>query len=428
MSMLIEFWNKFTGGLMQIVINPFYYLGIIFIVLQYRKQIQFERKLFHTRLHSLLAETWRTLLWGWIGGLIASILMLFIGTSLSMDTMIILWVLSFILILFRVRFFCFAYAAGLLGVLQVFLVPLLKDKVTDGFGLKLLTVLRETDVPSLIALVGVLHLLEAFLVARQGTRLSTPLFLEGKRGNVVGGYQMQNFWPVPLFLLVPFQGDSSVLLPWQPLFGGSLETGWTLLSFPVMIGFAELTVSRFPRDKTVWSAKLLALYGTAVLLTAVLAHLWGPLTIVAALLSIALHEGLVWYSRWDETQRSPIFVHERRGLKILAILPNSPAEEMGLVPGELVHKVNGIRVHTKEGLHQALRINAAFCKLEVVNLQGEIKFLHRAVFDTDHYQLGILLSPDQNAMYYVETTQVTLFAYLGSKLTGLLRNNTGKSA
>ncbi|MDT2246527.1 hypothetical protein P7H16_05380 [Paenibacillus larvae] len=213
MSMLIEFWNKFTGGLMQIVINPFYYLGIIFIVLQYRKQIQFERKLFHTRLHSLLAETWRTLLWGWIGGLIASILMLFIGTSLSMDTMIILWVLSFILILFRVRFFCFAYAAGLLGVLQVFLVPLLKDKVTDGFGLKLLTVLRETDVPSLIALVGVLHLLEAFLVARQGTRLSTPLFLEGKRGNVVGGYQMQNFWPVPLFLLVPFQGDSSVLLP-----------------------------------------------------------------------------------------------------------------------------------------------------------------------------------------------------------------------
>ncbi|MDT2286512.1 hypothetical protein P7H17_11120 [Paenibacillus larvae] len=249
MSMLIEFWNKFTGGLMQIVINPFYYLGIIFIVLQYRKQIQFERKLFHTRLHSLLAETWRTLLWGWIGGLIASILMLFIGTSLSMDTMIILWVLSFILILFRVRFFCFAYAAGLLGVLQVFLVPLLKDKVTDGFGLKLLTVLRETDVPSLIALVGVLHLLEAFLVARQGTRLSTPLFLEGKRGNVVGGYQMQNFWPVPLFLLVPFQGDSSVLLPWQPLFGGSLETGWTLLSFPVMIGFAELTVSRFPATK-----------------------------------------------------------------------------------------------------------------------------------------------------------------------------------
>src|SRR3546814_2129717 len=41
------------------------------------------------------------------------------------------------------------------------------------------------DIPSLIALVAVLHLVEAVLVRRQGARAASPLFFEGKRGRIV---------------------------------------------------------------------------------------------------------------------------------------------------------------------------------------------------------------------------------------------------
>lgn len=62
MDVLIQLLDRLLHAVGQLFANPFYYIGVLFIVLHYRKQIQMERKLFHTRLHSLLNETWRTVL------------------------------------------------------------------------------------------------------------------------------------------------------------------------------------------------------------------------------------------------------------------------------------------------------------------------------------------------------------------------------
>jgi hypothetical protein len=252
------------------------------------------------------------------------------------------------------------------------------------------------------------------------------MFYESKRGKIVGGYQLQGYWPVPLFVIVPMAGGSTLHLPWSTLLNGDAwNSGWTVLSLPFMIGFAELTLSRLPRDKAHLSAAWLVGYGAVVFLLAVAAHFWEPATFAAALLTIALHEALIWYSNWSEGKQPPFYVHNEKGLKILAVLPSGAAAELGLQPGEILHKVNGVRIFSRADLHQALQLNSAFCKLEVLNLQGEVRFLQRALFAGDHHLLGLILSPDEEALYYVETKQTHIIAHLRKKLIGLL-NSSGK--
>ncbi|UUZ91191.1 hypothetical protein LJK87_36605 [Paenibacillus sp. P25] len=230
-----------------------------------------------------------------------------------------------------------------------------------------------------------------------------------------------------LFLIVPVQGGGGTPPPWTPLLGGELwQGGWTIVGFPVMIGFAEMTMSRLPKAKVRLSSNLLVLYSLILLAFAALAA-WVPVvTLPAAILAILLHEGIVWFSRWDEAHRNPIFVHSNRGLKILGIIPGSPAQELGVQTGETIHKVNGIPVRSRSELHQAIQTNPAFCRLEILNLEGESKFVKRAIFSGEHHQLGMILAPDQDALYYVEERQTHIFAYLSRRLVGLLtrRENT----
>ncbi|WP_231571071.1 PDZ domain-containing protein [Gordoniibacillus kamchatkensis] len=192
--------------------------------------------------------------------------------------------------------------------------------------------------------------------------------------------------------------------------------------FAVPDRFAEVALSSSPRDKARRSSVWLACYGLTILLLALAVRFWSPLAFIASLLCIVLHETIMWYSRHVEMKRMPLYVHDERGLKVLAVLPRSAAAELGIVPGEIIHKVNGMPVRQRADLHQALRLNSAFSKLEVINLQGEIKFLSRPLFAGEHHQLGLVLAPDEQALYYVEAREPSLFGYLSRRLVGLARN------
>lgn len=410
-------------AVLQLFLHPFYYVGILFIILQYRRQIAMERKLFSTKLHSLLSETWRTVLWGWIGGLCASVIMAGIGATVQLEAVLLLWIVSLLLLIVRVRYLCWAYAVGVIGMLQVVLSAIPEARQSADWAL-LTKPLFALDMPAMLALVAILHMAEAIYVRKQGTRLSMPVFMEGKRGKIVGGYQLQGFWPMALFLIVPLQqAAGGPALPWTPLLGGELwQNGWTIIGFPVMIGFTEMTISRLPKDKARIGSNLLLLYAIVLLGLAALCAWLPVLTFIACLFAILLHEAMVWYSRWDEGRRSPIYVHTEKGLKILAVLPGSPAEELGLKAGEIISKVNGVPVRSKQELHQAMQLNSAFCRLEVLDGALENRFLKRAIYAGEHHQLGMILAPDQDVLYYVEEKQASIWAYLSGRLIGLLRN------
>ncbi|MEI7025636.1 PDZ domain-containing protein [Paenibacillus sp. y28] len=422
MDLALDLLWRVLFAFFQLLTQPFYYIGLLLIILKYRRQIFFERKLFATKLHSLVAETWRTILWGALAGVAVSLPMAYLGAVLQPEAVLLLWGAAIVLVLLKIRFLCMAYAAGLLGVLHA-LVGLLPQWAASPSWLWLTGPLERLHVPSLLALAALLHLAEALLVRLQGAKTASPLFFSGKRGKIVGGYTLQGWWPVPLFLLVPLPGAVSSL-PWEPLFGSGLwSQGWAFVAFPVVIGFAERTVTRLPQIKARKSARLLFVYGMIVLGLSGLVQVQPLFTIGASLLTVLLHELMIAYSKWEEREQSPLFVHDARGLKILAVLPGSPAEEMGLLAGEIIEKANGHRVRRKEDLHLALQQNSAFSKLEVLNLAGHTKFVQRAVYAGEHHQLGILLAPDEQVPFYAEFEEPSVFAFLKKRLSGLKRNS-----
>lgn len=415
METVLAMLQLLAESALQLLIQPFYYIAVLFIVLQYSRQMRMERQLFAVKLHSWVNLTAKALLIGLLAGLGVSIAGAFIGSTLTPSAVLWLWAVAAVLMLIRIRYLCFAYSAGIIILMQWGLsFTTLADR-TDWAG-GMATSLARVDAAGLLLLVALLHLAEAVLVRMQGDRLSTPLFLEGKRGKLVGGYLLQGFWPVPLFLLVPVADSggsvSTSALPWTPLFGADWSQGWTFVALPMIIGFTEMTRTMLPQAKAKHAAQGLLVY-SVLLAGAAIAAWWQPVLLpLAAAVSILQHEAIVWRSKLIESKRTPLYVHDARGLRILGVVPGTPAESMGLSAGEILHKVNGTHVYTKEELYSALAINSAFCKLEIYNVEGELKFAQRARFAGEHHQLGVILAPDEQANYYAASGPASLIGLL----------------
>lgn len=416
-------WSVLDACL-YMLLQPFYYISIIIVALGYRRQMLLERKLFYTKVHSWAEETWRVVWSGLIAGIVISALGMFVSVHLNTASIVCLWVTTLLLMLVRVRYLCLAYSVGLLGVVQ-FVLNVTDGWQPDGALGASAAAIRGLDIPALLVLVAALHVAEALLVRWQGGKAAIPLFVESKRGRLVGGYRMEDLWPIPLLLLVPVQGGFT--LPWTPLFGGDAGAGYMLAALPVLMGFSSVTLGQLPRQKAVLTSNRLLLYSAALLLLSLLAAWWSPLVLLATLFSFLAHEALIWYGNMEESRLSPVFVHPEQGMRVLAVMPDSPAMAMGILPGEAIYRVNGVVVNSRADLHQALRINSAFCKLEVRNLQGESKFVQRGMYDGDHHQLGVVLAPDEDASWTVSIQPASIYRIVAMHI-GARRRKAGQAS
>lgn len=373
----------------------------------YRRQIVVERKMFHTRLQGLGGLTGRNLLGGLLGGLAVSIVFMFVGVNLSIEAIYYIWIISFVLMLFSIRFVSLIYSVAMLAILQ-FVLQLSPVSEAQTFLYDVQAIILNINIPALFCLAGVLYVVEAFLIKWQSTFLAGPIYIEGKRGRQIGGYQMHLYWVMPLLLMVPATSDGLVL-PWSPYFiEGSGVNGYMLMGLPVMIGFTQFVMSSLsPRKATLVSRRVFG-YGLILIMFSFVSLWWNPFIVVTSILGIGLLEWLVWYGKSEERQQSPLFLHPQKGLKVLAIQPDSPADQLGILAGETLLKINGVMLNNQEDLHAALRVNPAFCKLEVLNYSGESKFLQRAIYDGDHHQLGMILVPDETSQEALTNRSLSL--------------------
>jgi hypothetical protein len=377
---------------------PYFYIAIALVWWHARLGVTLQRKLFHVRLYGSLYLALSRVLAGVAVGAVLSLVGFGAGAGFTSETLLFLWIAMGVLALFRLRYVCLAYAAGALGLLQALSQWTGVDQM-QGLFVDAVQILSSIDVPGLLFMAGILHIAEGFLVRLQGSKLAIPLFLQGKRGKPKGAYALSGVWPIPLLWLIPAAGGGFTL-PWTPLFGiGGDTANWSLLAFPVLIGFSDRTTTFWPEEKALVSGNLLMLYGVAIAALAAGAQFWSPLVVVAAIAAFILHEGLLVLSRSREKVRSPRYSQDGTGVKVLAVLPGTPAAELGFQSGEVIKKVNGAVVRTKEELHAALGLQSAFCKLEVVNRDGHVKFLQRARYAGEHYQLGLILAPDEEVEY-----------------------------
>ena len=148
-------------------ITSFLYILIIMIVYQ------------HINMRAQLEETWlgflrnsiknrllNAMLYGMITGLTASILITAAGVPMDLNTILLIWFLALLLSLLNFRYFCFSYAGGAISLISLI------------FGWP------KIQVPAVIAIIGILHLVESVLILADGHRDALPVVMEHKNSNL----------------------------------------------------------------------------------------------------------------------------------------------------------------------------------------------------------------------------------------------------
>lgn len=128
------------------------------------------------------------------------------------------------------------------------------------------------------------------------------------------------------------------------------------------------------------------------------------------------NEGIRWSGRWKEKGKGPYYGRVPNGVRVMAIIPNSPAAQMDIEVGDVIVKVNGVTVSHQNDIYPLLQRQTAFCKMEVLNKEGNIKYLHRSIYEGEPHGLGVVPAPDQFARQYVKEGPLSLFRLFSSRI------------
>jgi hypothetical protein len=350
---LSELLPLIVQSFFSIIVNPFFWIFIAVVINLYRKMGAASRYLFATPGDSLRRVVLLAILSGIGGGFIGSLLLVFVGVSVNELGGLSLFFTALVLMLIQQRFLCFAYAGGVLSVLHlVFGFP-------QGFS-----------VAQVMALVAVLHLIEALLIYLTGSIYPFPVYVSNQKGQVVGGFNLQKFWPLPL--VVFFAGlypDPEVLkglidMPdWWPLIkagfsgaGDGNEVVYSMLAVPAVLGYGDIATTTTPREKTRRAAGELAGFSVILLLLAIAAGHVKVFAYAAALFGPLGHEALIHLERRRERGEQPLYVAVEDGLKLLHVWAGSPLAKAQVRSGDLLLAVNGQAVHDERELREALAV------------------------------------------------------------------------
>ncbi len=316
---------------------PLFWVLVALVALQYRRVAESERRLYGVAKNDVMRQVLIALLFGLGGGILTSMLMAALGVSLSGAGVSYLLPLALLLMAVSPRLMCFSYAGGLISFSYLL------------FGWP------KIYVPSIMALVGVLHLAESVLIYVRGSGCTTPVTVRNASTRTVRtGFLMQGFWPLPLLLLfvVTLGPDASreglMEMPnWWPLIVPPPEIAaldnavFTFFPVAAVLGYSDLAARHRPALKARRSSLMLLAYSVILLALAVLASHRPALVWLAALWGPLGHELVVKLGARGEFRAEAAFVPAGDGLAVLDVLPRSGAAKAGLRTGDVILAIDG---------------------------------------------------------------------------------------
>ncbi len=402
MTLLLDVWELWLMIFRAIPIlfsDVRYLLILLFILLmvnnQYRKVHALEASMFQLQRGAPWRDTLQSFGYGLIGGLLASVAFLFLGVSLSQTGILYLWGTAAALLLVHPRFMCFAYAGGIVSLVSlVFGAP-------------------QIHVPAVMALVALLHMVEAVLIWMHGGQRPTPIYLKHDSGGVVGGFSLQRVWPLPFVALIGMVfadasiGFETMAMPdWWPLIQPTtpvpMEHSMIYLTFPVIaaLGYSDVAVTSSPQTKARASAALLFAFSVGLLSLAIASMYVSLAAWAAALFSPLAHEWVIHKGQKREREGVPLFTLDE-GVMVLDVRPHSPAEAMGLRMGDIITSVNDRPVATPKALMGEMQpwlVNPDFHVKNVLEGMAARTVSYRGTIPP----IGIILAPHRGQGVFME--------------------------
>lgn len=336
---------------------------------------------------------------GLVGGIIGSFILLLIGIDLGRVNILPLWIAALLLMMISPRFLCFAYAGGVLAIIS------------------LITGYPEMDIPQLMALVAVLHIVESLLIRLNGSLNPVPVYVKREKG-LIGGFNLQKFWPIPLLALAStgLLADPGALphMPaWWPLLKSysAAVPGQNYILLPVLaiLGYGEMTTTATPNQRIRRSSSYLLLF-SLILLTLAIGSSYHPGLLWAAAIFAPLgHEVVIWLGSRQERKQSAIYVAGKPGLMLLDVVPGSPAYRAGLRSADRILAVNGQKIEHYQDLMWIIQQESAYYEIEA-SRQNTV--CHTRLQCPASQDWGLTPVPDAGVARYIALPDGNLFSFL----------------
>ncbi|MGD6842931.1 PDZ domain-containing protein [Bacillus infantis] len=389
--MIQEWLLELAKGAGKLLLNPVFYYLFFAAALLGVSRVKRERRNFHIRVENAYFELRQLVPAGLAAGLVLSVITLGTGMVIPIE---LVWLTAAFTILWsltgRIRLLAPAYTVGAAFFASIYIID-------RGFSIPLIEAAGNwTDdmlFPAGASLLALLMIGEAVLILRNGGRATSPKLIKSKRGQTIGVHETKRLWLLPLFLLVP--GDAiSAMFGWWPLFSIG-DSSYSIIFVPFSVGFHQQVQGMLPDSAVKRTGRRLLVFSVVLLLLSAAGY-WYPLASIVITALAVLGREFITYRQKVYDRNQPFFFSRRNeGLVVLGVKPGTPAESMGLKTGELVSKVNGLKVQDENELYNALQRNGAHCKLEVFDVNGQIRFVQKALYEGDHHELGILFVQDE---------------------------------
>lgn len=374
------------------MMNPIWLFALVSLILVGYVRVKRERSQFYTRIESGLDEMKEGMFKGIGVGILASIL--FVGIGIVVSPLYLLLLTGVLLIL--LFFFNFIFLSAIYPLIITFFAMFFFLQVEEGLTLFGTTFEQSISMNqlaiSLLFISAILLMGESILLLHLMKRSPSPHLKKTARGRYVGAFRMKQLWLVPILFIIP--GSWVEALPYWPQLNYG-ETSFAFVLFPYIIGFQRQWLSTYPKEGLQIERKRLIQLSFLSLILGVVSLIYVDLAIyalgVVGLFALLRSFIALMKERKDEAFVKPL----NEGLPIVGVLPNSPAEQMGLQIGEVIRSVNQQVVHDEKEFYEAVQKNAAHCRLQVLGRDQEIRLEQTVLFEQDHFKLGLLFMTEK---------------------------------
>lgn len=370
-------------------INPVFYIALLAAVLLGYFRVKKERKMFRTRI-----------VWGWrefagllkdglLFALIFSVLFAGIGLVVPIEWLAALSAASILLMVTGIyqlgSFVYLAMAAVFIGWLFHANSWSLDFGVYQYSGYSM----NWNWLLPVALIAGAMVVAEGLLIRKHGAEAASPRLETSSRGLAAAAYTAKRLWLLPVLLVVPGDLIESYAPYWPQLPIG--ESMFSLILFPVVFGFQSRARKTMPIYLYPAIGAMVWKLGAAILLLSLVALVWEPFAFVALVAGTVGRMAITVYFELKERQGNNAVAPQSLGVMIIDVLPGSPAHKMGLLRGEVIRKVNGLSVSNEMELYEAIQVNAAHCRLEVLDHSREVRLRQHVIFRHDHHRLGLIV-------------------------------------
>ncbi|TAA73263.1 PDZ domain-containing protein [Planococcus salinarum] len=370
-------------------INPLLYIALLAAIILGYFRVKKERKQFRTRIVWGGREFGDLLKDGILYALLYSVLFSALGLAVPLEWLVALTLVSTIVLLSGVyqlaSFIYLTAAAAFLGWLLNYYGWTIPFGIFDYSGYPI----AWNWLLPVALIAGAMVFLEGQLISRHGAEASSPRTQKTSRGGTAIFYRAKRLWLIPLLLVVP--GDLlDSYLPYWPQFPIG-DSRFSFMLFPAVIGFQSRARKTLPLHLYPWLGKKVWMLGIAVIILALFSYVWEPMALAALLAGVIGRASIAIVTSIQENKGNHAVAPQTTGVMIVDVLANSPAHKMGLLRGEVIRKVNGLTVTNEAELYEAIQVNAAHCRLEVIDHNKEMRLRQHVIFRHDHYRLGLIV-------------------------------------